>query len=136
MNQTAIDTFSKAGPIAVTIVLGFITLVIFFKLVGWLESRKLHTGVVNIKGVLDGDSHVNVYLKDGTVIQRAKIRQLEIKDYAPSYAFHEMLVLELEQGGFTMLQRENILRIDLPDAKDIAMSIDPEHVREDMLNAD
>lgn len=136
MNQTAIDMFSTAGPIAVTIVLGFITLTIFFKIVALFESRKLSTGVVNIKGVLDGDSCVNVYLKDGSVIQRAKIRQLEIKDYAPSYAFHEMLVLELEQGGFTMLQRESILRIDLPDAKDIVMSIEKEHVREVMLKVD
>lgn len=134
MSETFSEALAGSAAIAISFVVAFMVLGTYLNFNGKRNSKAgPSTRVIHITGVLAGDAPVDVYLLNGEIIHRGKIRQFEFKDYLP-YAFHDMLVVELEQGGFTMLRPDRIQRIDLPNYKDIAMTVNLKQSIETMDN--
>ncbi|PQO46759.1 hypothetical protein [Blastopirellula marina] len=121
MNPAAVEMFSTFGVVVLCIVLGVITLAIFFNLLGRLENRAAKADTIAIRGVLKKSTWATVYMTGAETFERVRFVGFtnadSIKTQLP-FELNGMVILEDEAGRKFIIRAKAIRMIVVePDAK-------------------
>jgi len=125
MQTTAMQAFlhilGAVGGVVTPIVLGVVSLTLFFRFVGLVGrlfgTREADVVSLRIRGVLDDETRVKVRLLDGTIYEDVlllgSLRSASGKgDYPIGLA--SMLVLEHQDGRRTLVREKHIKLVEAP----------------------
>ena len=113
MNQSAIEVFSTIGVSILCIVLGIMSLAIFFKLLGRVSRVNASPETMTIRGVLKKNTWATVHMSGTETFERVRFigftNSESIKTHLP-YELNGMVILE-DERGYRFLVRAKAIKM-------------------------
>ena len=110
------EMFYNTFGFVAAIVLGIVTLAIFFKLVGLLQTKMGAPAIIKMKGFLKDASWINVHLAGGKLLERVKF--VGFTDHSSAkgghipYQLSNMVVLETAAGKRILIRSDAVKMIE------------------------
>ena len=129
MGHTATETFSTFGVGILCVVLGIITLAVFFTALSWLGSRGATPETMAIRGVLKKDTWATVHMSGAETFERVRFLGFtnteSLKNHFP-YELNGMVILEDPEGKRFLVRAKAIRMIVITPAAKVAGTTIPD----------
>lgn len=111
MNQLAIDMFSTIGVAILCIVLGIMSLGIFFTQLSRISRADAHVSALTLVGVLNKDDWVTVHMAYAAVFEHVRIVGYATSDSMLPYELNGLMVLENAAGVRSIVRAKSVRMI-------------------------
>ena len=114
MPRAAVDTLATIGVAVFCLVVGVITLTLFFRLLAWFSRTGSSPNTIAVRGILKPDTWATVHMRNADTFELVRFRGFtntgDLKSQLP-YELNGMVILEDADGCRFLVRAKDIRMI-------------------------